>query len=218
LKASDEIEYSHERYLAGRRLRPPTFHEWGYTIGPEKPLRFKETRVHDFRLRADIFCRLRWLDPDQPPVKQDLAVRIWCLDDDVIFREQLDAPEILGRLDTLKGRVMLRYHLDKANDDQPGPAYHLQFGGNPGDDEMCWLHEGVAVPRLAHPPCDLVLACEAVVANLYSPDHVSIVDPTFLNAVLVSQSNLLAEYYRGVSRAMGEGKSVLRSLWVGSIP
>jgi hypothetical protein len=218
MQARSEVQDSFDRYQTMARRNPPTDCEWGYTIYPEKPLRFRETTVHGFRLRADVSCRLRWLDPNGDPTKQELAVRIWCLNDEVMFRDQLDAPAVLERLDFVLGRVMVRYHYDKANEEQPGPDYHLQMGGNSRDEGLCWLHEGVAIPRVAHSPRDLVLACEELVANLYTPDHVSIQDPTFAHTIKVSQEALLASYYARVVDAISSGKSVLRSLWVGATP
>ena len=38
-------------------------------------------------------------------------------------------------------------------------------------DEVCWLSESVDRPRIAHPPFDLLLACEMVAANFFTSEY-----------------------------------------------
>jgi hypothetical protein len=58
-----------------------------------------------------------------------------------------------------------RWHLDRANDAQAGPLFHLQYGGHlPGfrDREL-----PIDVPRWCHPPMELGLLCEVIAANFF---------------------------------------------------
>jgi len=61
-------------------------------------------------------------------------------------------------------RIIERHHIDLANSGQPGPVWHVQFGGNPpGNAKLptSWLDP----PRWAVPPVDLTLFVEAIIYN-----------------------------------------------------
>jgi hypothetical protein len=166
------------------------------------------------RLQVDLFCKVRWREPEDAPCEQDVVLRVWGLDDAVIFRNHLDAEHLYEPLILDGRRVMLRYHFDLANEGQTGPRYHVQAGGNSLDNEYCWLHEAISVPRLLHPPVDLVLACELVAANFFG-DHASrlLDDAQWVGVMRQSQEHLLMPYFSQCSNALAHGDSVLRHLW-----
>lgn len=198
--------------LQKRGARPGIQPRWGYEISPDEPLEFVETEVHGTRLRADIYCDVQWTVENDLPIKQDLVLRVWALDNRVTIRENLDHEAVSGQL-SHRGRVMLRYHFDLANVGQPGPRFHVQAGGNARTDELCWLHEAVAIPRIAHPPMDLILACEMVVANFF-PDQAPelLEDPHWLGVLRRSQEVLVREYLNRCVQALQAKESVLMSL------
>ena len=64
--------------------------------------------------------------------------------------------------------IIARWHIDRANvgaEPQPGPLFHLQFGGHhPGDEEPDFA---LSIPRWCHPPLELALLCEVIAANFF---------------------------------------------------
>jgi len=212
-QAKAEVAASFEIFMREkRRGRRPA---WGFAIRPSESLEFTRSRVHGVELSADIACEFRWEDAEGIPAVQKLLMRVWGYDDAVVYREDLDAPGVLERLTSTDARrVMLRYHFDRANEGQTGPSYHLQAGGNSDPAELCWLHEAVAVPRLATPPIDLVLACEVVAANFHAVkfDEISR-DPTVIGAIRNSEQAILRTYYDDCSAALGRDGGLLRALW-----
>lgn len=204
-----------ERVRQGRKEYPVK--PWGYQISDEMPLRFKDTIVDDFWLRVDVLCEALWLGEDEEPCSQRLAVRVWSLDDHVMFREDWDAPGINARIHPEYGRVMLRFHFDRAGPGQQGPKYHVQVGGKAHPEECCWLHEGVSIPRLAYPPMDLVLACEMIAANFFLDEYRRIrSDPLWTGVVRASQEYLLRPYHSictDVLAGRRQNVSMLDELW-----
>jgi hypothetical protein len=87
-----------------------------------------------------------------------------------------------------------RQHIDLANVGQPGPVWHLQFGGNPsGGKELSnsWL----SVPRWAMAPADLVLVADQLVYNLHPQTWVAMQeDGDWLRLVLASEELVLQHY------------------------
>src|SRR5260370_1397775 len=94
-------------------------------------------------------------------------VRVWALDKNLCYRADWDAERVREELNESLGRVMLRFHFDLAEPPQSGPKYHIQIGGVPHGGELWWLPPSLNLPRIAHPPIDLVLACEMIAANFF---------------------------------------------------
>ena len=184
---------------------------WRLTVSRESPLRFRQCIVDGLRIQADLSCRLEW---DQGIKSQDLLLRIWSQDEHICFRDQYDAAIIRARLATPPSRVIARYHFDKANAGQDGPSFHLQYGGNPADEELFWHPEAFAWPRILHHPMDLVLACEMVAANLFAAEYRQIAkDPTWRAAIRNSQTHFVDDYLTKCRQVVGSGSSLLASLW-----
>ena len=165
--ASDHNESVRQR----RKERP--IRPWGFRIHPDQPLRFKETECDGFRIRVDVFSRVYWRTlPGVTPSELSTAMRVWCLDEHVYFREEWDAKRPQERITRApRARVMLRLHFDLAERDQPGPGHHVQVGGKQHTGEFHWFLETLSVPRLLHMPLDLVLAVEFVAATFYTTSY-----------------------------------------------
>lgn len=188
---------------------------WGLRIDRNEPLRFSVCSVRKYRVQVDLFCDTRWpADPDAVIESHTMGVRVWALDSEVYFRPNWDAAGMQARLASHGRRVIMRWHYDRANADQDGPVYHLQVGGNPEGTEFCWLHPFLQVPRFVCAPTDLVLACEFIIANFYSPvfDRIR-KEPGWKALVRKSQEELLHDYYSKCHAAMNRGDSILDALW-----
>lgn len=133
---------------------------------------------------------------DQPPFKrQDIAI------------------EIMNEV----GSPIGRWHFDRANTHgqriQEGPLFHLQFGGhNSGQRDLDYK---LKVPRLAHPPMDLVLACELVVANFFSSVWAEFrLARSWCEAISVSQRLCYPVYLQKMSSGLfTSSSSILQTMW-----
>jgi hypothetical protein len=214
-EAAEQVRVSFDqakkRNRANHKLRPP----WGFTISPQRPLEFLESVQKGIRLRVDIFCHLQWSYPaGELSRPRNLVVRIWCLEGSVFFRSPWDSKEISGRVEPNRGRVMLRYHFDFANEGQQGPTYHIQAGGGAHAEEVCWLAEAIDLPRIAHPPIDLLLASEMVAANFFADDYTKIrKDPTWMGSIRIAQDSCYRDYFQSCTKTIGANGNLLASLW-----
>lgn len=119
-------------------------------------------------------------------------------------------------------KLLGRWHIDLANIDgvsQEGPLFHLQFGGHSagGDrgDEF-----KLEVPRWGHPPMDLVLACELVVANFFPSSWKENRDSAaWYHLVRDSEALCLQHYYERIWNHLsvsGKKTTLLHKSWVAS--
>ena len=142
---------------------------WKFAIPTAEPVRFKECRPNDHvkhALAVDISGKLSKPQGGLPTDEHNIAVRVWSSDRSMWFREHLDAADVPDRC--VHGRrVMLRFHFDHASDKQNGPTHHLQIGGKPLDDELAWLPDNWKLPRFAHYPVSLLMACDFIVRNFF---------------------------------------------------
>jgi hypothetical protein len=193
------------------RLKPEP---WGYTIYPERPLRFKVSNaIKGLNPRVDLYCTLLWTEEEQPPIRQDIHLRVWSDSLDHIYREDWDAPRIFSNLQN-EGRVVARCHFDLANSGQPGPTYHLQFGGEARQEELCWLLGIADLPRLTHPPVDLLLVTQLVAANFFWPQYGTFrEEPEWRGVVRLTQRHLLKSYFEECLKVVEKGDVLLDHLW-----
>ena len=219
-RAIAELESTKEKFDEWQRKthapgKGPQF--WGYEIHPEKPLCFKlSTAIEGLNIWVDLYCKAVWQKEEDMPITQEICLRIWSDSIDFIFRHDIDSEEIFNKLadSILPKRVMLRFHFDLADEGQPGPKYHLQFGGNARPGELCWFPEALKLPRLAFPPMDLILVCQLIAANLYWEEYSQFREtPEWLNALRNSQEHLLKNYYEDCLDAIEQGNSLLDNLW-----
>jgi hypothetical protein len=177
---------------------------WGYHIYPQNPLRFRpSSAIKGFQAQVDLYCTAHWIEEGALPVEQCIHLRVWTGEIDQAYRKEWDSRTVYEAL--TMGRVMLRCHFDLANSDQPGPKYHVQFGGNAQYDELCWFPEILNLPRFACPPMDLVLVCQLVAANFFWDEYVGIrTSPEWITTLQRSQRYLLEEYYTGCLEALDQ--------------
>jgi hypothetical protein len=207
-------------YAVRNRTRGFIPEPWGYTITHDQPLRFKPARIpNGIELQVDVYCDVRWADDDRP-VRQDIKVRIWSQHDEVIFDPERDAQIIETKLTSLErnypGRVVARFHLDRADPGQKaGPEYHLQFGGKPEDYELCWHPKKVNVPRLEYRPVELFLTCQMIVANFFWEEYLEIREKReWREELILYQDLLLRRHYENCLNLIRNHESLLDGLWV----
>jgi len=196
-------QYQGKTHHPGLAIKP-----WGYRIHPEAPLRFRESKdIKGHHVWTDLYCTMLWEEEGAEPVEQVIHMRVWSDSPDLIYRVDWDSTDVFDKLASQprlpSRRVMFRYHFDRANIDQPGPKYHLQFGGSARGDELCWFPEVIKLPRLAYPPMDLILACQSVAANFHWKEYNEFrKTPEWISVLRKSQSYLLRDYYQGCLSAL----------------
>ncbi|SRR5260370_14684894 len=200
------------------RSRGVQIKPWGYVINDDKPLRFVPSRVKDFDLQVDVYCKIFWED-DAIPVEQDIKVRLWSEHDQLIFDPERDATAISEKLKDLsrerQGRVISRFHFDKANQRQQGPNYHLQFGGNSKEYELCWHPSSVNIPRFQYHPMELFLTCQLIAANFFRDEYLEIKETSEWRGMLaLCQNHLLVGHYQNCLNILERGDSLLDRLWI----
>ena len=146
--------------------------DWNYSITPSDPLRF-------------ISVNTRKVKNIQPVLQTKLCVR------------KTPQEGIIGSFSELNstlelhsgGTVLDRWHVDLANDDQAGPLVHLQHGGHSSGNTSRHSESKLSIPRWMHPPMDIVLTSEIVVANFF-PDQWDRLkrNPTWVNLVRDAES------------------------------
>lgn len=214
------VKQSKEAYDFAKRnaSRNVDLEPWGYTIEDHSPLRFITSPVKDLQLQADVYCDIRWME-DDIPVKQEIKIRVWSHHTPVIFDPRRDSSDIEQELSdpTRKwsGRVISRFHFDKANDGQQGPMYHLQVGGNSKNYELCWHPASVSVPRFEYHPMELFLSCQMIAANFFWDEYLEIRQKSeWIQTLLMYQKALWLDHYQRCYAALQEDKPLLDALWL----
>lgn len=198
--AVQSVEVTKERYdYAVRNQTRGFFPEpWGYTITHDQPFRFKSSKPpNGIEMQVDVYCDIRWMD-DDIPVRQDIKVRVWSDQDETIFDPQRDSQKVYEQLvdpeRIHQGRVISRFHFDRANPDQKrGPEYHLQFGGKSEEYELCWHPKKVNLPRFDHRPLELFLTCQVIAANFFWDDYSEIREKREWREELILYQDVLLE-------------------------
>lgn len=113
----------------------------------------------------------------------------------------------------------LRWHFDQANRDhqekisQPGPLFHLQFGGR--------VHKSrtndmpLSVPRWNHPPMDLILLLETVTANFFQKEWFELrEDVTWCRQIRLCERLYLLHYQRWLTAGLEVSNgTLLKRVW-----
>jgi len=211
------VNSSYKRYNQGKQST------WGYTIYPDRPMKFRTSQRPTQDNHVDLYCEFQWGD-NELPVSQDIKIRVWGLHDALIFREGLDALKIQEALTdperSIKGRVISRYHFDRVYREGSGkvspeyhPKYHLQIGGKSLPAELCWHPETFDIPRIPHHPMDLFLACQLIAINFF-PDHYKNIqkESEWHAQVANTQRTLLEEYYKNCLECIRNGDSLMDML------
>lgn len=191
-----------------RKNRPV---KWNFTIPREHPLVFKTSDVDSNKLQVDISCEIE--GQDDKIYRQNVLVRVWCLDKDLSFREGIDAIELEK---ILKGigwrRVVLRFHFDLRTSETEiqEPLYHLHIGGNPVEDENCWFPKQIKVPRFPYPPMDIILLSEFILVNFFQEQSAQLrKKPEWKSLVRKSQDFFQKEYFENCVQHINSRASTL---------
>ena len=214
-EAAEQVRGSADKAKKQYRAKPRSNPTWGFSISAERPLEFREVESKGLRFRVDLYCDLAWTHPSGAIASpRNLVVRVWSRETALIFRPEWDSEQVRQRIHEPRGRVMLRHHFDLANQGQEGPTYHVQTGGGARGNEVCWLLEAVDLPRIAHPPFDLLLACEMIAANFFPAEYRQIrKDPTWVGSLRVAQESCYRQYFEQCNGAITANESLLSSLW-----
>jgi len=190
---------------------------WGYRIGPEWPLQFKRSCIKGLDLWVDLYCTVRWTEGVMP-VEQIIHLRVWSDNEDLIWRPDWDSADVFDKLADQAvprpRRVIFRCHFDRANPGQPGPKYHLQFGGDAQGQELCWSPKAMNLPRLVYPPMDLILTCQLIAANFYWEEYSEFRETReWIGTLRRSQGHLLKDYYEDCLNVLEQNRVLLDYLW-----
>jgi hypothetical protein len=213
LKSSKKLYDSRTKRTDNPRL---AVNPWGYIIYPQRPLRFKASRViKGLPMSIDIYCVIQWEKEDDMPVKQNIHLRLWSEETSCIYRPEWDAQNIQERIiESELRRVMFRCHFDLANLTQAGPKYHFQFGGNAGAEEVWWVPKIINLPRINFPPMDLILIGQLIAANFFNEDYERIKNEAeWISTVRESQRAFLKDYYQTCTSEIGHDNILLDRLW-----
>ncbi len=145
------------------------------------------------------------------PILSCKKISVNLTDPDVLPFENLDICVLI--LD-LNGEVIARWHFDRANDQgqermQRGPLTHIQFGGRVhGSDRK--KDFPLKVPRWIHPPLDVILLCEAIVANFY-PEKWDIIreNPRWCDAISKSQLICYSAYLNKMVKHLNTSETTI---------
>lgn len=139
-----------------------------------------------------------------------------------VAQDQHELPPFLAldiaiEIDNVKREPVARWHVDLANEKesemQPGPLVHLQYGGhNKGyRDKDHPLKE----PRWCHPPMEVILLSEVVVANFHPEFWEELrEDANWCDAISVGQKLCYTTYLRKMLNGLSiSSKTLLHSMW-----
>ncbi|MHB8178352.1 MAG: hypothetical protein ACYDA5_10355 [Vulcanimicrobiaceae bacterium] len=112
-------------------------------------------------------------------------------------------------------RLILAWHLDRVNDDHKPeeihPLYHFQHGGKTVKEskDLSWGNGlFLDAPRLLHPPLDMVLAVDFVLANFLPTRYVECIeDGLYCRLVRDAQVRILGPFFRSIAAFWTGGNS-----------
>ena len=207
LTTLDLIDYSQSNGVVDAASRLKTFgssKSWRYRIERSKPLIL--IPVLSAKLNADIY----------PKIFVDFAV------DEALIKEKgfpLNTLNLtLEIINESNGNLIHRSHIDLAtcNNEgkyQDGPIFHLQFGGKSGAKENKPDMLKLRRPRWLHPPMDLILMTEMLIANFY-PEQWNKLKNQDNWKVLVAESQMLCyKPFFDIANKNIEKDSLLKSFW-----
>ena len=201
------IDYSQSRGVIDAASRLKAFGPskvWRYSIERSNPLILNP--ISSAKLNADIY----------PIIFIDLAV------DEAILEEKGFALKELKLtieiINNSNGHLVHRSHVDLAtyNDKgkyQDGPIFHLQFGGKSrkekSDSDIFRLRR----PRWLHPPMDLILISEMIIANFYQEKWQELKRKRNWIALVSDSQMLCYKSFFDIANEKIANDSLLNSFW-----
>ncbi len=180
---------------------------WCYEVSPSSPIEFSP--IFNKTVNAEI----------RPKLSASVSVR--ATDTGGICFDKMDiALDVFGG----DGRVLIRHHVDLATfkpdkkEFQPGPLFHLQFGGHTPKQSRDF-EVPIKEPRWPCFPMDLILVCELVVANFYPEKWIGLQrERNWREAVIASQKFCISPFLNSMTEIIGDTKrTVLDHLWASNI-
>ncbi|MBS3668114.1 hypothetical protein [Vreelandella boliviensis] len=115
--------------------------------------------------------------------------------------------------------ILSRWHIDLANNGeggfQTGPLFHLQFGGRNNGFDRAHDHP-VKEPRWCHPPMELALMSEMIVANFFEDAWYNLRnDPSWCASVCLFQTLCYESYLLRLQECLNapRGSTILQDVW-----
>lgn len=178
---------------------------WSLKVSPSSPLKFRT--VFDPHLGYSVFPVV-YLD-----VEVDEALHIHKVPP---FKKLVVTLEVKRFSDS---GIIYRTHFDLANKSgnpaiyQEGPLYHVQFGGHsPGGVRASDFK--LKIPRWTHPPMDLILVCETIVANFYPEKWRKLKGQrSWIEYINQSQQLCYTSYFEKTNTVLSGGRSLLNEMW-----
>lgn len=200
-KLMDKNIAQHDTNRAVAQVRAQLFRnknarKWAFSIGRGDPVRFEEAYDRDGRPVVPIILAERIeVDEDATP----FPFVSWNITLEILDKET-DAP-------------VARWHFDLANQDQPGPKLHLQYGGHFHDARE--FDAKLSEPRWNSPPMDLVLLAETVAANFHHERWMEMrEDPNWCANVHQSQMLCFTPFMKRLAHASGvSSTTALNQMW-----
>jgi hypothetical protein len=141
---------------------------------------------------------------------------------DIQDRPPFDRFDLAIVLEDEAEKRLSRWHIDLANDSggavQTGPLFHLQFGGRNNGYDRSEDHP-VKEPRWCHPPMDLALASEMIVANFFKSAWEELrEDRGWCLNINLFQKLCYENYLHRLQRCLDtpSGSTILRDVWASS--
>jgi len=165
--------------LDGQKLNP----SWKYSITQTDPIRFCPVNTKKVKHVRPILQVKLGVNPIQ---NLSNGMKGY-------FSELNTTLELYSESDEL----LDRWHVDLSNEDQEGPVFHLQHGGHSSGSSTRNTEEKLSVPRWVHPPMDIVLTCELVVANFFQKKWLELREnPTWTALVRDAESYCYTDYVK----------------------
>jgi len=175
--------------------------EWSLLIDPDERVKFEWTEDKNGHHVQPWLCA-------NLVVNQSLA-----------GRPPFSALDIAIQFDDLNDEPVARWHVDLANekDDafQPGPLFHLQFGGH--QQGFRDRDHPLKAPRWCHPPMEAALLCEVIAANFFEEKWLVLrEDPAWCEAIAHFQRLCYPSYLNKLAEALLKPRAtLLNEVWAG---
>ena len=168
--------------------------DWRYTIESSKPIEFAPTCQE---------ASIQYI----PKLTADIAV---CSNSSgTPFKSFTLTLEVID----VNKKPITRWHIDKANNGQPGPFFHLQGGGHWAGNSARDQETPIKLPRWSHPPMDIVLAIEMVIANFYPEQWESYYRTSSKWNELIKESQKLCYAFYCEKICSSVHSSILSEVW-----
>jgi hypothetical protein len=174
--------------------------EWSVTIDPSDPVRFAQAS-----------------DKNGNAIQPWLSVNM-SVNQALKGRPPFSALDVALQLDDSENKPVARWHLDLANKKrpgafQPGPLFHLQYGGHHRDYRE--LDHPLNVPRWCHPPMEITLICEMVAANFFQNRWLELrEDTSWCQAIWQYEKLCYADYLNKMATCLDQSAStMLTQMW-----